>query len=149
MKKEQNNIMKYIMQKGLFVYFVVIPMSFYGQKIKGNDIRRELHEFLISTDDAIKEQSIIHPTLFIYDCLNNKIHVEYDLPKHQVGFFRFTTMSPHKYTHFLIFCNENAYIINMRRPLEDILNELIKYLKKSKEFTKDISLLCINEMVFF
>ena len=141
--------MKYVIQKGLFLYFIVMPMSFYGQKIKENDIRKELHEFLISTNDAIKEQSITHPTLFIYDCLNNKIHVEYDLPKPQTGFFRFTTLSPHAYTHFLIFYEGNGYIIKMRRPLEKILVDIITHLKKSKEFTKDMSLFCVKEMVYW
>ena len=149
MKAEQNNIIKCIVQKGLFFYFFVVSMLFYGQKIEGNNIREELHAFLISTDDAIKEQSISHPTLFIYDCLNNKIYVEYDLSKYQVAFFRFSTMSPHAYMHFLIFCNGKSYIINMRKPLEEIFNELINYLKKTKEFTKDISLLCVNEIVYW
>ena len=149
MKKEKINIMKYVLQKGLFFCFIAMSMFSYGQKIKGNDIRKELHAFLISTNDAIKEQSFSHPTLFIYDCLNNKIYVECDLSKYQVGFFRFTTMSPHKYMHFLIFCNGKGYIINMRKPLEEIFNEIIHYLKKSKEFTKDISLLCVNEIVYW
>ena len=141
--------MKFILQKGVIFILFFITMFSYGQKIKINDVRNELHKFLISTNDAIKEQSIDHPTLFIYDCINKKLIFENDLPECQIGFFRFTTMSPHSYMHFLILYEGSGYIINMKQPLDRIIKELIRHLKRAQDFTKDRSLFCVDEVIYW
>lgn len=120
-----------------YCVFLLFPFLLKAQELQKDSIEFQILKFLLSTNDAGSSQNI--DALFFYDYLKDSATKSLSpLSKDSVSFYGFWTLMLPRYGHFLISYNKKSYIINMRKPLKPILEELNWHFSRSIFFTEDI-----------
>jgi hypothetical protein len=131
----------------LIIFLILIFINrTYSQKLNNENIEENLLQLLIKYKDATDDKNY-YPKIFCYDIINECVISMDSILKQDVTICRIATNVTPSYKHFIIGYESRYYFINMRRPIGEILGEVLFHLEQSKLFSKEISIECVKNVL--
>lgn len=127
----------------LFLFFVigVLLSSLNAQQVDDDSIRYHVKKFLLKNDDG----TLLDDHCF-YDFFNDTCVLNFPKSDNTIGLYKISSFQSPRYIHLLLIYDNKYYIIDMRRPLSTIINNINDHSKQSPLFIGDIIAKCMKEI---
>jgi hypothetical protein len=136
---KRNISIKYVL---LFVFIFSVNTN-WSQQIDGKHVREEVHKMLIKNWSADKNATII-----FFNILSNRNESEDTIASKQIALYEVYSTLCHSPHHFVINYNQQFYFIEMlRRPFQEIYDELLLHLTRANYVNKDQIVPFVNRLI--
>jgi hypothetical protein len=129
------------MKKALLILVFLLFYS-YSHAQSDSLLRIRLIDFLISTGDLLEDSEPTNTMLII-----NNIVTYTELKNQSYGIFKFGTLTTHSYFHILLKDESDYKIIDMRQPIEDVFQAILKCMANKTIYTKSDIVAYLNAII--